>query len=383
MQRLGAPVFLRNPEYGYRIWEYYNRHVLDFYVSYRDRCLLVSSNALPQRLREFTSALRDKLGVPVGEGALDDLFDEDLLQTTPPSDPLIDLVAAVWPRCARLLSELDELADLSGAGLWHARPVHSRLARPAADGAPIDVSVVTPCFDQGVLLVEAIASVERTAPENCELIIVNDGSRELRTLEILDTLKGLGYYIRDQANLGLSAARNAAIALARGRYVLPLDDDNRLRADFIRDAVHVLDADPDVGVVYGDRHDFGLRTGVERVPELDARKLLEANYIDACAVFRKEIWTECGGYDPSLSPIEDWELWIQALKRGWRFHHLPYVTFDYRIRPDSLLARAVATLPKGLLDRRLRHKHADLYGPLLAERFDESLDRGTPGSSGP
>ena len=31
MQRLGADVFLRNPEYAYRIWAFYNRHLLDFY----------------------------------------------------------------------------------------------------------------------------------------------------------------------------------------------------------------------------------------------------------------------------------------------------------------------------------------------------------------
>jgi glycosyltransferase involved in cell wall biosynthesis len=376
MQRLGADVFLRNPDYAYRIWEYYNRHVRDFYVAHRDRCLLVSSNALPQHLQAFTRAVRDKLGVQIREGGVDDLYDEDLLKTTADTDPLIDLVAAVWPQCARLLSELDELADVSGAGSWRARPVRSRLARPDADdGAPIDVSVVTPCYEQGVLLIEAIASAERTAPPNCELIIVNDGSRQPRTLEILDTLKGLGYFIVDQPNLGPSAARNAAIALARGRYILPLDDDNRLRAGFIRDAIQVLDAQPDVGVVYGDRHDFGLRTGTQQIPELDRRKLLEANYIDACAVFRKDIWVTCGGYDASVSPLEDWELWIQAMKRGWRFHHLPYATFDYRVRPDSLLARAQVTIPKGQLRNRFREKHAELYWPLSIEHLEELTRR--------
>ena len=78
---------------------------------------------------------------------------------------------------------------------------------------------------------------ERTAPPNCELIIVNDGSRQPRTLEILALLKELGYYVHDQPNLGLSGARNAAIARARGRYILPLDDDNRLRPGYISDAV--------------------------------------------------------------------------------------------------------------------------------------------------
>ena len=366
MQRLGADVFLRNPEYAYRIWEHYNRHLRDFYVAHPHRCVLVSSNALPGNLQAFTRAVRDKLGVHIREAEGDEVYDDELLKTIAGTDPLIDLFAAVWPRCAHLLSELDELADISGAALWRARPVRSRLARPdAADGAAIDVSVVTPCYEQGPLLVEAIASAERTAPDNCELVIVNDGSSQRRTLEILDTLKGLGYYVRDQANLGLSAARNAAIAVARGRYVLPLDDDNRLRAGFIRDAIQVLDSHPDVGVVYGDRNDFGLHAGIREIAEFDARKLLDANYIDACAVFRREIWVACGGYDPSVSPLEDWELWIQAVKRGWRFHHLPYVTFDYRVRPGSLLA-AVAN-SKALeeeLHQLIRNKHADVYRSL-------------------
>jgi hypothetical protein len=366
MQRLGAPVFLENPEYAYRIWEYYNRHVLDFYVAHRDRCLLVSSHALPHNLQAFRRVVRDELGVPIREDGLDDPYDGGLLKTIAGTDPLIDLVAAVWPRCARLLSELDELADISAAGSWQARPVRSRLARPNADdGAPIDVTVVTPSYDQGVLLIEAIASAERTAPSRCELIIVNDGSQQPKTLEILDTLKGLGYFVRDQANLGLSAARNAGIALARGRYILPLDDDNRLRGDFIRDAIVVLDAEPDVGVVYGDRHNFGLRNGTQRVAEFDARKLIEWNYIDACAVFRKRIWVDCDGYDASVSPLEDYELWIQAMKQGWKFHHLPFVTFDYRVRPGSLLAQVAES--KALEDEligRIRTKHSELYRPI-------------------
>ena len=371
MQRLGADVFLRHPDYGYRIWEYYNRRLRDFYVAHRDRCVLVSSRALPHQLPAFTGAIRDKLGVPIREDRLDDFYDEGLLRATAETDPLIDLSAVVWPGCAQLLSELDELADVSGAGSWRARPVQSRLARPdAADGAPIDVSIVTPCYDQGTLLVDAIASAERTAPPNCELIIVNDGSREPRTLEILDLLKRLGYYVHDQANLGLSGARNAAIARARGRYILPLDDDNRLRAGYIRDAIHVLDTQPEVGVVYGDRYEFGLRGGVQPVPPLDRRKLIENNYIDACAVFRKEIWSVVGGYDAFLSPLEDWDLWLRALKRGWRFHHLAYATFDYRVRPDSLLARVAATAPEGEYRRRIREKHPDLYCALALEEIE-------------
>jgi GT2 family glycosyltransferase len=292
------------------------------------------------------------------------------MKTTAAADPLIDLVDAVWPECTNLLRELDDLADVSGRTAWSARPARTRLARPdAGDAGPIDVSVITPCFNQGTLLLEAIASVERTAPERCELVIVNDGSTEPRTLAVLARLKALGYYVHDQENRGLSAARNAAIAMARGRYILPLDDDNRLRPRFIADAVAALDAEAAVGVVYGDRQDFGLRNGTVTVPEIDLRGMLEVNHIDACAVFRREIWAECGGYDASLSPLEDYDLWLSALARGWKFRRLPYVTFDYRVRPASLLAQIgdwrCEYRPK------IQRKHIALYASVAMEQVTE------------
>ncbi|MGH9823899.1 MAG: glycosyltransferase, partial [Blastocatellia bacterium] len=302
MQRLGAEVFLRNPEYGYRIWEFYNRHIRDFYIKHPGRCLLISTNALPKNHPRFASLVSSKLGIPAGAADLEDIHQNDLLKATGDSDPLIDLVGAIWPSCTQLLSHLDDLADISAKGQWQARPVRSRLARPdsSLNGRSIDVSIVTPCYNQGALLIEAIASVERFAPSDCELIIVNDGSEQPRTLEIFEVLKRSGYFIVDGENLGLSAARNAGVAMARGRYILPLDDDNRIKQNFIADASQVLDSSPDVGVVYGDRYDFGLRAGVQRIAEFDLTKILSGNYIDACAIFRRQVWQDCGGYDPRM-----------------------------------------------------------------------------------
>ena len=65
----------------------------------------------------------------------------------------------------------------------------------------------------------------------------------------------------------------------------------------------------------------------------------------------------------------DWELWIQAAERGWRFHHLPYLAFDYRVRPGSLLSQ-VATLKEGLC-RQIRKKHVELYWKTAAERVEQ------------
>jgi hypothetical protein len=375
MQRLGAEVFLRNPEYGYRIWAFYNRRIRDFYAKNSDRCLLISSNALRGNYREFSRLIHDKLRTDVASASLDGIDEPDLLRSRVHCDPLIDLVAAVWPGCIELLSELDSLADISSAALWQARPVRSRLARGSVSGEkPIDLSVVTPCYNHGVFLVEAIASVERSAPSNCELIIVNDGSDQPRTLEILETLRRLGYFITDQQNKGLSAARNSGIALARGRYILTLDADNRIRPKFIEDAVQVLDSSPDVGVIYGGRQDFGLRTVSHSVADFDLALILQGNYIDACAVFRRQMWRDCGGYDAQMSPMEDWELWIHAAERGWRFHHLDYVTFEYRVRPDSLISRVDSVEALEELRGTILRKHPRLSVELLS-RLRSGEDR--------
>src|SRR5262249_49500338 len=170
---------------------------------------------------------------------------------------------------------------------------------------PVDVSVIIPCYNDGQFLIEAVASFERVAPKNCELIVVNDGSTELRTLEILKILADAGYRVANQANQGLSAARNAGISQASGRYIFPLDADNRMRAGFVEAAIEILDSTPEIGIVYGYRQFFGMTTGLDEVGKFDLEEMLMFNYIDAGAVFRREVWADCGGFGKRKSPLEE------------------------------------------------------------------------------
>jgi hypothetical protein len=362
MQRLGADVFLENPGYAYRIWAFYNRQLLDFHGRHRERCLLLSADALLDRPEVLREELAGKLGVALPQTPLAPLLAGGLFARVGGADPLIALVAANHPDCARLLTELDRAADLSGAGLWSAPPLDGR--RLAVGGNRlVDLSIVIPCHDDGEFLLEAVASAERSAPERAELLIVNDGSTAARTLEVLDVLRRAGYSVIDQENAGLAAARNRGIREARGRYVLPLDADNRLRPGFPAAAVAVLDAEPEVGVVYGDRQEFGCRSRRVEVPELDLDGLLRANFIDACSVLRREVWEQCGGYDGTMPSQgwEDWDLWIGAAERGWRFHRLPGVTFDYRVRPGSMASRLLTAEVGEPLRLHIIDKHHDLY----------------------
>ncbi|MCU1349748.1 MAG: FkbM family methyltransferase, partial [Acidobacteria bacterium] len=157
--------------------------------------------------------------------------------------------------------------------------------------------------------------------------------------DVLAALREAGHRVIEQPHSGLSAARNTGIVASAGDYVLPLDADNRLLPGFAAAAVALLDADPAAGVVYGDRREFGARSGDVAVPELELPRMLWSNYIDACAVMRRTVWSDVGGYDVAFDDWEDWDFWLGAAERGWRFVHLPRPTFEYRIRPDSLHQR--------------------------------------------
>jgi GT2 family glycosyltransferase len=365
MQRLGAEVFLRRPDYAWHIWAFYNRHLLDFHLRHRERSLLVSTDVVLREPARLLALLQKRLGLDPARVRAEEIIDPELFRSPGADDPLIALAAAAHPDCAALLADLDAAADLPAAGLWSAAPPRPR---SVSSNSP-RLSVVIPCYDQGEFLLEAVASVERSIEEPCELIVINDGSSEPRTREVLDLLRRSGYRIVDQENGGLAAARNAGIELARSPYILPLDADNRLRPGFVTPALAILDAQPRVAAVYGDRYDFGLRNGTIDVPPFDLDSLLPFNFIDACALLRKEVWSACGGYDPDMPTPgwEDWDLWIGAAERGWQLHHLPGEAFDYRVRPSSMISLLADEERRRRMHAYVIAKHRDLYWQRLPE----------------
>jgi len=203
------------------------------------------------------------------------------------------------------------------------------------------ISVVIPCYNHGEYIDEAIQSVEEYTRNDYEIIIVNDGSNDELTVERLKELKNSGYHIIFQENQGLAKSRNNAIRVAKGKYILPLDADNKITPQLIEESVSVLENSPEIAIVYSDRREFGGRNRIVQVEEFSFLKMLRNNYIDACAVYRKSVWTELGGYDENLPILgyEDWDFWLRAGKQGMIFYHIPKPLFSYRVVEFSMLHR--------------------------------------------
>ena len=223
------------------------------------------------------------------------------------------------------------------------------------------VGVVIPCYNDGVFLREALESV-RTGEHIGEVVIVNDGSTDATTLSVLEALRVEGCRILDTTNNGLAAARNNGWRALSSAYVLFLDADNFVDPDYAEKAAKVLDADPRIGVVFGDRQEFGSRDTLveQRVPTL-AEELV-GNRIDACAVVRRSLLERSGGFDESiLEGYEDWEFWIRLMGAGEMFHHLSGTLFHYRVREGSLLSKAADPEIRRRIVERIVAKHRQLY----------------------
>jgi len=228
------------------------------------------------------------------------------------------------------------------------------------------VSIVIPCYNDGAVLREALASVEQVRNANLlDVIVVDDGSVEVETKKILSEVEQAGYCVLRQLNRGPGAARNAGIRSAKGEFILPLDSDNRLRDVYLNEGVSLLKENSSVGVIYSDIEYFGESSGPVQAPEFDLLSLIRAGFIDVCALYRKHLWEEVGGYDEDMPwmGLEDWDFWLRLASHGGTFVHLPKVGFDYRVRKDSVSVKTIG------FDYRVRRDPWDVIktSPRIAE----------------
>jgi hypothetical protein len=115
------------------------------------------------------------------------------------------------------------------------------------------VSIVIPTYNRGSLLKKAILSAlaQEKAGElfDLEIIVVDDCSPD-QTAEVVAEFPAVRY-IRLPENRGASGARNAGIRCAKGKYVALLDDDDEFLTHKLMVQVPILEAHPEVGVLYG------------------------------------------------------------------------------------------------------------------------------------
>lgn len=205
------------------------------------------------------------------------------------------------------------------------------------------VSIVVPCYNQGNFLEDTIASVLRSTFQDFEIIIVNDGSTDQNTLNVLARIRHEKIRVIHQENLGLAMARNNGFAVARGEYFLPLDSDDMIAPTMLKESIALLQAHPEVAYAYTDIHYFGDENFILLVPEYNLYKFLWLNLHAHCALIRKQAFLNVGGYvkNKDIHGYDDFELWIHLGLRGWYGKRIPKPLFYYRRHGRTLCHEAL------------------------------------------
>lgn len=237
----------------------------------------------------------------------------------------------------------------------------------------IKISIITACYNHGKYIDEAVNSIKsHNWSFPIEHIIINDGSDDLETIKKLANLKDTGLTIINQQNRGPASARNNGIRISKGKYILPFDADNILRPTTIERAVSIMENDNEISVVYTNAWCFGENEYCWKPGKLDPDKLLSSNYIDACALIKKEDFVEVGGYDENI-PFrgnEDWDLWLNLVLNKKVFYYLQDIGFEYRVLNNSL-SKTESTPNQASINKYIVKKYATFYALYFSILFNE------------
>lgn len=233
------------------------------------------------------------------------------------------------------------------------------------------VSVIIPCYNQGQYLQEAVDSVLASTYENIEIIVVDDGSTQ--DVEFLKTFVAEKTKIIHQENQGLAMSRNNGIKIANGKYILPLDADDKIYPTYIEKAVKAIEDNDKIGIVYCEAEFFGAVTGKWELPEYKFPEILAGNLIFNTAMYKKADWELCGGYKKEMCHgFEDWEFWLSLIERGAEVYRIPEILFSYRQKALSMSKEFDKNNNRITMIKQIIKFHPKLYGQ-NAEKISSQL----------
>ena len=222
------------------------------------------------------------------------------------------------------------------------------------------VSVLVTTYNHASFVCECLDSLTAQTSSDFEIIITDDASADGTADVIRQWLTRTGtaaIFVRNPVNRGICANRNAALALARGRFICSLSGDDAYEPDRIERQVACFATQPtSVAVVYSDMRmvdadgrDLGIsyldyHFGREARPEANVfSRLLQGCFIPSpAAMIRREALDQVGHYDESLF-YEDYDMWLRLSAR-FRFCHLPGNLVRYRVLPTAM-SRAPSLRP--------------------------------------
>jgi GT2 family glycosyltransferase len=208
------------------------------------------------------------------------------------------------------------------------------------------VSIVIPAYNSAHYISQTLDSIKGQTFSDYEVIVVNDGSDDRAELERAIESHPLPVIYLSQENKGVSAARNAAIRIARGEFYAQIDADDQWLPNYLEVQLAILKRQPEVTLVYPNAtivRDDDAEVGLEfmEMSPSEGEVSFESLVRQECVVMtsvtaRMSAIHKAGLFDEELRSCEDFDLWLRVAKTGGRiiYHRQPLVR--YRRHAGSL-----------------------------------------------
>lgn len=227
----------------------------------------------------------------------------------------------------------------------------------------VKVSVIMPCYNDGQYIEEAIDSVLNQSYKDIELIIIDDGSDDEYTINVINNIFHEKIKVLHTDHLRPAGARNYGISLSTGKYILPVDSDDKIEPTYIEQAVNILEGNPEIGIVYCQADLFGEQSGRWDLPNYSFETMLLDNIVFVTALFYKEDWEKVGGFNTTMdSGMEDYDFWLSILGLGKQIYQIPEILFHYRIKKVSRTTQFMDnSIQVKEIYRRMYDNHEEFY----------------------
>lgn len=242
------------------------------------------------------------------------------------------------------------------------------------------ITVVITLFNYSKYINECLDSVAHSditsLPGNIEVLVIDDCSTDNSATAVEDYLQKSDLpicLIKKWFNTGLADARNIGLETANSPYIFILDADNWIYPHCLPVLYEQIKSNK-YAAVYAEisQFDNDTRKEINRISchKWDVNKLVKQPYIDAMAMFNKEILLKLGGYSTDLIEYgwfgwDDYDLWLKLAQANYSCKFVPQVLSAYRVHATSM----INTTNKYALNlaKYFCHKFAD-----IAQKYQNS-----------
>lgn len=177
------------------------------------------------------------------------------------------------------------------------------------------ISICVTCYNLEDYLDECIDSVKQQILQPYEIILVHDGCKG--TAKAYD---GVTTIFSDR-NKGVSKARDMAMRLSSGDYIVFLDGDDVLPLNYLMQMAHTnADVVYPNCVIWAGWNNSGLQNNWHEAPDtVSLKDMFIKNEILMPSMFKREWYDKVGGFDETLPLFEDWAFFLEMMYQGATF----------------------------------------------------------------